>query len=521
MMGGGESNEKLRLAFTELAGGEDRFAEWRKAWLDNYIEKEDIQSFQSLRFNTVRVPLDWRDFVDGHDQKVQLPPFPEQLGPTTPIGYIYLDRLMSWCTECGVYVLPDMHVTPDTINKDTGNIYVDTIEQSNPNLEKVKAAWSGIARRYRTAHNLFGYDLLNEPRGYIDNKLRPTYRQIRNAIREQDSAHLIVVEPNVYSDLGNPSMGGGTLGEPIDDRMVLSPHFYGGEVPESIAVDEAQHGRKYLNWLYASVYKIPMLIGETGENDNDWTNRMVSLWRKGRGGITAGTLYWTYKKPGDSVRCVKSVPWVKGWDRVSKYLSKGGQIPAGSFNILMDQAVHSGATQSTLHRDVQDALVRDYSTGHLLPFYSSNGLGQTLIRATDYDLGRAAKDAEDEAGAYFTHNGQTITYQVRNDRVGTSAADGGSLGYLSDGDWQKYTVNPGPGKFRARIRYAAPNAGSKVQLRLDGEELMTAMLPATGGWDKFQEYDLGSVTVKSGVPQSLKVTEIKAGLNLSSIAFTP
>ena len=50
---------------------------------------------------------------------------------------------------------------------------------------------------------------------------------------------------------------------------------------------------------------------------------------------------------------------------------------------------------------------------------------------------------------------------------------------------------------------------------------MTAMLPATGGWDKFQEYDLGSVTVKSGVPQSLKVTEIKAGLNLSSIAFTP
>ena len=344
MMGGGHSNEQIRLALQAAAGSKANFQTWQAAWRDNYITAADIHRIKVLGFNTVRVPLDWRDF----------------LGADAPTGFHSLDRLLAWCRAEGVYVLPDMHVYPDTVGK--GSVFVRSDTEVSPDLDQVKAAWVAVARRYRNDPNILGYDLLNEPPGYHDDRLRPTYVQIRSAIRSVDTHHLIVVEPNVFSDLGTP--GHWFLGEPIDPDMAIAPHFYGGEVPETIDADfptDANHhnGRKYLNWQYASEHHVPIFIGETGENSDAWIARMVRLWRTGKDGVTAGVLYWTYKKPGGARGDLVTVPWTPGWEAVARYLQDGGSPPPNAYQAMLDMAAATNAKYETFHPNIAAALRGD------------------------------------------------------------------------------------------------------------------------------------------------------------------
>ena len=342
MMGGGHSNEQLRQALQTAAGSEANFEAWQAAWRDNYITRADIRRIKSLGFNTVRVPLDWRDFGNGD----------------VSVGFRSLDPLLAWCRAEGVYVLPDMHVYPDTVGK--GSVFVRSETEAAPDLDSVKAAWVTVARHYQNDPNILGYDLLNEPPGYHDDRLRPTYLQIRNAIRTVDTHHIIVVEPNVFSDLGTP--GHWFLGEPIDADMAIAPHFYGGVVPDSIDADlptDANHhnGRKYLNWQYAAENHVPLFVGEMGENTDDWLRRMVHLWKTGKDGVAAGVLYWTYKKPGNARGDLVTVPWTSGWETaIRHYLRDGGPPPPDAYKAMMDMAAATNAKYEVFHPNIAGAL---------------------------------------------------------------------------------------------------------------------------------------------------------------------
>lgn len=362
MMGGGHSNEQLRLALQTAAGSEANFQTWQAAWRDHYITRPDIHRIKTLGFNTVRVPLDWRDFLGPDGRTVETGVFrPDAvLPPNAPVGLRSLDHLLTWCRAEGVYVLPDMHVYPDTVGG--SSVFVGSETEASAALDQVKAAWVTIARRYRDAPNILGYDLLNEPPGYHDDRLRPTYVQIRDAIRTVDTHHMIVVEPNIYSDLGTP--GHWFLGEPLDANMAIAPHFYHGEVPATIDADrptEANHynGRKYLNWQYASENHVPIFVGETGENRDAWLAQMVRLWQTGKDGVTAGVLYWTYKKPGNARGDLVTVPWVPGWDAVAHFLQERGPVPPNADTIMLDMAAHTDAKYETFHPNIAAALRGD------------------------------------------------------------------------------------------------------------------------------------------------------------------
>lgn len=351
MMGGGHSNEQIRLALQAAAGSEVKFETWRAAWRDNYITRLDIHRIKALGFNTVRVPLDWRDFEGG----------------ASSVGFRSLDPLLAWCRAEGVYVLPDMHVYPDTVGK--GSVFVRSETEVSPDLDRVKAAWATVAQRYRNDPAILGYDLLNEPPGYHDDRLRPTYVQIRNAIRGVDTHHLIVVEPNIFSDLGTP--GHWSLGRPLDAALAIAPHFYGGDVPASIDADlptAANHynGRKYLNWQYAWEYRVPIFVGETGENSDAWIARMVGLWRTGKDGLGAGVLYWTYKKPGNAGGDLVTVPWTPGWASVAHYLQDGGPVPPNAYSTMMEMAARTNARYETFHPNIADAL-QGHTPSRLVP----------------------------------------------------------------------------------------------------------------------------------------------------------
>ena len=428
-----------------------------------------------------------------------------------------------------------MHVTPSTVDNNS-EIYVSSATQVSATLDQVKAAWATIAQRYQNATNILGYDLLNEPPGSLNNNYRPTYQQIQATVRSYDKNHLLVLESNVYADLGNTINGDGYLGKPIDTNMAVSIHSYGGDTlpPASIDADyptaaNGYNGRAYYAWEYANKENVPVILGETGENNNNWVNAIVHLWSVGKIGsrgspVTAGVLYWTYKKPGDAVRAVVSVPFATNWSQIENYLNNGGSVPANALSILMSQASISSYSNETLHPDVADALLRDYNLSSPLPFPSTVPSIPGTIRIANYDMGLVspiAAPSNYNPYAYYSANAQTQTYQVRDDRVGTYLNNGAAIvGYNTAGDWQNYTVNITPGNYQLFLDYGAPSAGTQISLTLNGSSVLTtALLAATGGYQTFQEQSVGNVTTTASGLSILRVTVVKAGLDYAYLRF--
>ena len=535
MFGGGSSDEQLRTALITLAGSTANYQAWRASYLSNYVTQADVQRLQSAGFNTVRVPLDWRDFVDANGAAVSTGLYGATLPANAPFGLAYIDNLLNWCTAAGVYVLLDMHVTPSTVDNNT-EIYVTSTSQDSSTLDQVKAAWTTISQRYPSATNLLGYDLLNEPPGSINSEYRPTYQQIRTAIRTHDKNHLLVVESNVDADLGDTIDGNGYLGAPIDSNMAVSIHSYGDDTlpPASIDADyptsaNNYNGRAYYAWEYANKENVPVLIGETGENNNNWINAIVHLWLVGKVGsagqpITAGVLYWTYKKPGDSVRAVVSVPFTANWSTVENYLNNGGSVPAEALNTLMSQASLSSYGNETWHPDVADALLRDYHVSNPRPFPSTVPSIPGTINAASFDMGLASPDAVPgsySGYAYHSANSQTLTYQVRDDVVGTYLLNSNTVvGDNNAGDWQNYTVNVAPGNYQILLDYTAASAGAQISLALnDGSFFTTSSLAATGGSSQFQEQSVGTAPIAANGQATLRVTTVVAGLDYAYVRF--
>jgi len=242
--------------------------------------------------------------------------------------------------------------------------------------------------------------------------------------------------------------------------------------------------------------------------------------------ITAGVLYWTYKKPGDAARSVVSVPYAPGWGAIRDYLSHGGAVPANAFGLLMSQADISGYAHETFHVDVADSLLRDYAASTPKPFRVAVPALPGLVSAAGFDMGLAATPATPaDYGpfAYHSANPQTVTHQVRNDRVGTyRRGDLSAVGSNSAGDWQNYTVSAAPGTYQVFLDYSAPADGPQLGLALNNRPLfVTPALPGTGGYRSFHEALVGTALVTATGRATLRVTVVQAGLDYAFLRFVP
>jgi hypothetical protein len=91
-------------------------------------------------------------------------------------------------------------------------------------------------------------------------------------------------------------------------------------------------------------------------------------------------------------------------------------------------------------------------------------------------------------------------------------------------DWASWKVNfKQPGKFKVTASCAAL-AGSSLTIEAAGQKLL-ANVPATGAWDKFEEFAFGTVEVKEAGEQAVNVRPSDAqtwkAINLRSIVLAP
>jgi aryl-phospho-beta-D-glucosidase BglC (GH1 family) len=248
----------------------------------------------------VRVPLHWKLFQTDDAE-----------------GFKLLDRVIQWSHDAGLYVILDLHAAPGGqtgTNIDDGHGYPWLFRDAAAQQQTIDL-WARLARHYRNEPAVLGYDLLNEPipnyPGYevLHPSLEPLYRKIAAAIRAVDSHHILI--------LGGAEWDGdfSVFGPPFDSNTIYQLHKYWAGVNQTTLEPFIAFREKY---------HVPIWLGESGENTDEWVARFRSLLDSN----SIGWAFWPYKKMQVASAPVSFSP-PEGWDQIVAY----AKLPRGDGSV--------------------------------------------------------------------------------------------------------------------------------------------------------------------------------------------
>ncbi len=290
------SSPRLIYNLFDIILGESEAAEFWKHFRENYITREDIRLIKSLGFNSVRIPFNFR-LLTGSTPATRL----------EGLGYALLDSAVKWCSEENIGVVLDMHCAPggqtgDNIDDSYGYPF---LFESEEDIQLTCDIWNKLASRYSNERIIIGYDLLNEPIAHYFDKerlnplLEPVFKRITSAVREADTNHIIFIGGAQWnSDFS-------VFGPPFDKKLVYTFHKYWTPPNQDVIQSYIDFGNKY---------NVPVWLGESGENTDEWINDFRIVLEKNN----IGWCFWPYKKL-DSPRGVLSVKMPADYDLIKKF----------------------------------------------------------------------------------------------------------------------------------------------------------------------------------------------------------
>jgi aryl-phospho-beta-D-glucosidase BglC (GH1 family) len=206
-------------------------------------------------------------------------------------GFEYFDKVIKWCRHEKLYVLLDMHCAPGgqtgyNIDDSSGYPWLFFSKSSQDLMSEV---WLKIAKKYKNEPVVIGYDIVNEPfASYFNDDIKDynhrlfvLYQRMVADIRKVDKQHIIFLSGSQWA------MDFGVFEKPIDNNIVYTFHRYHFEVKQS----EIQ---QYID--FSTKYNVPLYVGETGENKDEWIKQFTTLLNKNQ----LNWAYWPYKKMDDS-----------------------------------------------------------------------------------------------------------------------------------------------------------------------------------------------------------------------------
>lgn len=283
---------------SELVGPADAAKFWQ-TFRSQYITKADIKLIKESGLNSVRVPFDYKLFLsDQHP------------GVWYDEGFKLLDNVISWCKEYNVWVILDLHCAPGGQtgdNIDDGYGYPFLFE--NAASQNVTAElWKKIANRYKNDSIVIGYDLLNEPIApffnteELNKHLEPVYKKITSAIREVDTNHIVILGGAQWDSNFK------IFGKPFDSKSIYTFHKYWSDTTQSVI-------QEYIN--FRDQNNVPIWLGESGENKDQWISSFRSLLEKNN----VGWCFWPYKKL-DARTCMVSINKTPEFDSIIQFSEK-------------------------------------------------------------------------------------------------------------------------------------------------------------------------------------------------------
>lgn len=408
---------RIEAVIEELTGKTwaDKF--WKR-FRDSYITENDIQMMADMGYNSVRVPINSRLFL--------------QEGPGLVFekeGFDLLDRVIDWCEQYRLYVFIDLHGAP---GGQTGANIDDSVDDmcrllmDADQFEKGLCLWEKIAERYRDRWIVGGYDLLNEPvrpvrfegdrdlEAYVP-RLKEFYEQCIARIRRIDRKHIITLEGHHWATDTE------IFTHVYDPKMVIHFHRYGCS-PDLSA---------FQPWLDLSEkLNVPLWLGETGENTMEWFSAMMPL----AASLNIGVNMWPWKKMNCENSPCSVIPPAE-WQQILEYVRSG---------------VHPGyeKAQKILGEYLKNMLVENCNINEKLAANVFRLPGCT-IAGTDFDelpgTGKSygcTKPAEN-ATDYRRNTGMELfcRYPDRSKR------------FAFDGEWAKYVLRLKEGEFACYSLY--------------------------------------------------------------------
>ena len=268
------SPRKIDELLHELVGPDSLKVFW-KGFLDNFITQDDVKYLKSIGCNHIRLPFHYKMFTD------------ELYMGERNSGFKYFDRLIEWCKEEELYILLDMHCAPggqtgDNIDDSYGYPFLFKSKSSQDLMTKI---WVDIAEKYKEEPIVIGYDIVNEPIAHyfedeldvLSHELFLLYKRIVEEIRVVDKQHTIFLNGSIWSSNFD------VFEEILDNNVVYEFHKYWVDVNNDAI-------QPYLN--FRDKHKVPIYVGETGENTDEWVNDFRVLLDKNE----INWCYWPYKK---------------------------------------------------------------------------------------------------------------------------------------------------------------------------------------------------------------------------------
>jgi hypothetical protein len=179
-----------RAALASVLGAE-KAAFFFDRFLHHSFTEADAEFFASSGLNCVRVPFNYRHFIDDQN--------PSTLKQS---GFDLLDRIVHICGKYNLYVILDLHAAPGGQNQDW---HCDTglsralFWEHRVFQDQAIDLWVAIAKHYAGNSVIAGYNPLNEPADPEHTRLIAWYERAEKAIRAVDPDHILFIDGNTYA----------------------------------------------------------------------------------------------------------------------------------------------------------------------------------------------------------------------------------------------------------------------------------------------------------------------------------
>lgn len=387
--------------------GEDKAYEFWEEYYNRYITEDDIKIIAKEGFNSVRLPINYRNYMDNG-------------------GIINrIDQVIEWCSRHEVYVILDLHGAP---GGQTGT-NIDDSEFDSPdlfinehNIQLVIDFWIQIATRYKDEWIVAGYDLLNEPLpewfSKYNDMVMPLYKKIIKAIRAVDTKHMIILEGVHWATDWS------IFNEILDDNIMYQFHKYWNN-PDRESLKPYLDKREELN--------APIFMGEGGENNIEWYIGAFRLFED----LDISWNFWTWKKM-NTTNSPFSINRPDGWDMLINYLNGGVKPDRAQSITILWKYLDNLKTGNCIYRpEISKALLRCAPITIPAAFYVNNDKG----------IGFDIKNSKEFSSIGFRENDGIKMGFRGGDRTTANFQHGGGESWkddewihieLDNGDWVSY-----------------------------------------------------------------------------------
>lgn len=172
--------------------GKEKFDFFFDKFYDYFWTESDAKLFKSLGLNCLRIPFNYRHFIDDDGDMFTI----------NPKGFERLDKIINSCSKEGIYTILDLHAVPGGQNQDwhsDSKIHFALFWEFKVFQDVIVNLWGKIADYYKDNQWVAGYNPLNEPASSDHSKLVSFYTRVEKAIRSVDPNHILYLDANTYA----------------------------------------------------------------------------------------------------------------------------------------------------------------------------------------------------------------------------------------------------------------------------------------------------------------------------------